>query len=74
MQPQRVLGLMTGRDDKVYAEAAALWRALHDSPPPADADGAMMLDMLLCDLPDTRYERLSTPHLRPSAITFPRRA
>ena len=65
---------MDGRDDKIYEEAAALWRALHGEPPPVEADGAMILDLLLCDLPETPYDRLISPHLRPAAITFPRRA
>ncbi|HEX7946671.1 MAG TPA: hypothetical protein VF495_18525 [Phenylobacterium sp.] len=66
---------MDGRDDKIYEEAAALWRALHGEPPPPEADGAMVLDLLLADLPETSpYERLANPHLRPAAITFPKRA
>jgi hypothetical protein len=65
---------MDGREDKIYEEAAALWRALHAEPPPTEADGAMMLDLLLGGLAEAPYERLATPHLRPSEITFPRRA
>lgn len=65
---------MDGRDDKIYEEAAALWRALHGGPPPADTDGAMMLDLLLGGLPEAAYERLANPHLRPAAVTFPKRA
>jgi hypothetical protein len=65
---------MDGREDKIYEEAAALWQALHDEPPPAGADGAMVLDLLLGSLVETRYERLANPYLRPTAITFPRRA
>jgi hypothetical protein len=66
--------MMGRRDDKIYEEAAALWRALHGEQPPPEADGAMVLDLLLADLPETSYERLATPHLRPSAIVFPKRA
>ncbi len=66
--------MMDGRDDKIYEEAAALWRALHGEPPPPGADGAMVLDLLLAELPDAGYERLANPHLRPADIVFPKRA
>ncbi|WP_293901780.1 hypothetical protein [Phenylobacterium sp.] len=62
---------MTGRNDKIYQEAAALWRQLHSEPPPDGADGAMVLDLILGRLPPTGYDRLTTPHLRPSNIAFP---
>jgi hypothetical protein len=65
---------MDGRDHKIYQEAAALWRALYGEPPPADADGGMVLDLLLGGLPETRYERLANPFLRPTNIAFPKRA
>ena len=63
---------MPGRDEKIYQEAAALWRQLYGEPPPAVADGKVMLDLILGELPDAEYERLSTPHLRRSNITFPK--
>jgi hypothetical protein len=63
---------MPGRDKKIYEEAAALWRQLYGEPPPAVADGKVILDLILDDLPATEYERLSTPHLRRSNIVFPR--
>jgi len=63
---------MPGRDDKIYEEAAALWRQLYGEPPPAAADGAVILDLILHDQPATGYERLATPHLRRSNITFPK--
>lgn len=65
---------MNGRDDKIYQEAAALWQELHGEPPPADVDAARVLDLLLGAMPESGYERLASPHLRPSNITFPRRA
>lgn len=63
---------MPGRDDKIYEEAAALWRQLYGEPPPATADGATILDFILGDLPATEYDRLATPHLRRTNITFPK--
>jgi hypothetical protein len=63
---------MPGRDAKIYEEAAALWRQLYGEPPPAVADGTVILDLILNEQPATDYDRLSTPHLRRSNITFPR--
>jgi hypothetical protein len=65
---------MSGRDDKVYAEAAALWRQMRGGPPPPGADGRTVLDLLVSSLPDASYERLATVHLRPANIAFPKRA
>jgi hypothetical protein len=59
------------RDQLVYEEAAALWRALFDEPPPPRADGAMILDMITRNVTPARYERLRSPHLRPATITWP---
>jgi hypothetical protein len=61
-----------GRDERIYEEAAALWRQLYGAPPPP-GDGAAILGWIVGHLPDPSYERLTTPHLRPSNITFPRR-
>ena len=63
---------MPGREDRIYEEAAALWRRLYGEPPPP-MDGPHILDVILGDLPASEYERLSTPHLRASNITFPKR-
>ena len=60
-----------GRDERIYEEAAALWRQLYGEPPPA-GDGAAILDGLLSDLPRKTYNRLATQHLRPSNIAFPK--
>lgn len=62
---------MTRRDEKIYEEAAALWTRLYSESPP-QADGRIVLDMILRGLPDTSYGRLNTPHLRPAAIVFPK--
>lgn len=65
---------MTGREQKIQAEATALWRQLYAEQPPCDADGSIILDMIMRDLPDATYARLASPHLRPAAIVFPKPA
>ncbi|MBL8554423.1 MAG: hypothetical protein JNL41_09110 [Phenylobacterium sp.] len=60
-----------GRDERIYEEAAALWRQLYGEPPPA-GDAAAILDGILGDLPREAYSRLATDHLRPSNIAFPK--
>jgi hypothetical protein len=62
---------MDGRDHRIYEEAAALWRELYGEPPPAQADGSKMLDMITRSLGDTPYDRLRSPFLRPSTIAGP---
>ena len=64
---------MNGRDTKIYEEAAALWRQLSGEPPPPGADASAVLDLILSGLPESRYERLANPHLRPFNIAFPKR-
>jgi hypothetical protein len=64
---------MTGREDRVYDEAAALWRELFGEPPPIRADGGTILDVIMKSLPERPYERLSSPHLRPSQVKGPAR-
>ncbi len=64
-----------GREDKIYQEAAALWRELFREPPPAKADGRALLDLIMRRMPGSDYERLKTPHLRPGGnVTMPRQA
>lgn len=60
-----------GRDDRIYEEAVALWRQLYRDPPP-EADGAQILGMIVGGLADADYNRIQTPHLRPTNITFPK--
>lgn len=64
---------MSGRDEKIYEEAAALWRELFGEPPPVRADSATLLDRITKGLPERPYERLASPFLRPSQIKGPRR-
>lgn len=64
-----------GREDRIYQEAAALWRELYGEPPPMKADGATMLALITRSLPEKAYDRLRSPHLRPSTdVVMPKRA
>jgi len=63
---------MTGRDDRIYEEAAALWREVFGEPPPIRTDGETMLDVILKNLPDRGYDRMASPFLRPSQIARPK--
>lgn len=61
------------REEHIYQEAAALWQALFDSPPPP-LDGPALLGLIVSRSPDTTaYQRLHSPYLRPSTISGPRR-
>ena len=62
---------METRDDHIYEEAAALWQALFQDPPPAGVNGTTLLDIISRKAPVATYERLNSPHLRPSTITGP---
>jgi hypothetical protein len=65
---------MSSRKQRVEAEASALWRELYDEPAPASVGGADMLDMMLKRLPAASYERLNSPYLRRSAVSWPKRS
>jgi hypothetical protein len=60
------------RRQKVYDEAVALWRELYGEPPPVRAPASALLDMIMRGLPETGYDRLRSPYLRPANITGPR--
>lgn len=62
---------MPTRDSRIRAEAAALWQALFSEPPPPEAEGADLLDLVTHRLPEERYVRLRSPFLRPSTIVGP---
>lgn len=62
---------MDGREQRIAEEASALWRELYGEPPPIQADGAMMLDAIMKSLPEKSYDRLRSPHLRPTTIAGP---
>jgi hypothetical protein len=61
-----------GRDERIYEEAVALWRQLYGEPPPHVAGGAELLGLIVGGLADADYNRIQTPHLRPTNITFPK--
>ncbi len=61
-----------GREDRIYEEAVALWRQLYGAPPPPEAGGTELLGLIVGGLADADYNRLQTPHLRPSNIAFPK--
>jgi hypothetical protein len=63
---------MTGREQRIYEETAALWRELFGEPPPIKTDSGVMLDVLLRALPEQAYDRIASPHLRPSQISRPK--
>lgn len=52
------------REQRLYQEAAELWRALHNQPPPQGCDAAALLAMALQAQPPETYSRLQSPHLR----------
>jgi hypothetical protein len=62
---------MDSRQKQVYDEAAALWREVYGDRPPPRADGATLLEMITRGCPDIPYDRLRSPHLRPSTIAGP---
>lgn len=63
---------MPERDQKIYEEAAALWRQLHGDVPPPETDGRDILNLIVGGLPDAEYDRIATPHLRRAQIVFPK--
>jgi len=64
---------MDGREERIYEEAAELWRTLHGGAEPTSADSAEILANITRTLPDIGYVRICSPHLRPWTITEPKR-
>lgn len=62
---------MASREQRIYEEAAALWREVFNEPPPARTNGSAMLEIITRRLGDVTYDRLRSPHLRPSTIAGP---
>jgi hypothetical protein len=62
---------MEDRDQRIYDEAAALWREIHGKAPPVRVGGPRLLDILMRDLGEVPYDRLRSPHLRPATIAGP---
>lgn len=57
---------------RLDAEAEGLWRAVSDAPPPPGLSGASLLDEAMKLAVPPNYDRIYSPHLRPSQITRPR--
>jgi hypothetical protein len=62
------------REQRINDEIAALWQEVFGGPPPPKANGAAMLQIITGALPEVGYERMLSPHLRPSVITEPKTA
>jgi hypothetical protein len=62
---------MASREQRIYQEAAALWREIFDEPPPQRVGGVAMLEIITRSLGDISYNRMRSPHLRPSTIAGP---
>lgn len=62
---------MEPREQRIYDEAAALWREVFNELPPALTDGPTMLKIIMRCAGPPPYERLHSPHLRPSTIAGP---
>jgi hypothetical protein len=62
---------MASREQRIYEEAAALWREIFDEPPPRRVGGAAMLEIITRSLGDISDHRMRSPHLRPSTIVGP---
>jgi len=62
---------MEDRDQRIYNEAAALWREVYGKAPPVRVGGPRLLEILMGDLGEVTYDRLRSPHLRPSTIVGP---
>ena len=61
---------MKRRDQRIYEEAADLWRELFHEPPPR-ADGPLLLSLIVRRLGVDGYKRMRSPFLRPSTIVGP---
>jgi hypothetical protein len=62
---------MEPREQRIYEEAAALWREVFGESPPLLTDGPTMLKIIMRCAGPPPYERLHSPHLRPSTIAGP---
>jgi hypothetical protein len=52
------------RDQRLYDEAADLWRAVSQSPPPHGCDAYELIEMAMRAAGVPAYDRLHSPHLR----------
>jgi hypothetical protein len=65
---------MSARTARIEAEAAALWRELYGEPPPAEAEAGDMLDLMLQRMPAISYDRLNSPFMHRSGVSWPKRS
>lgn len=65
------MAAMDPREQRIYEEAVALWLEVFGEPPPGTADGTALLEIIAHAGGPPSYERLHSPHLRPSTITGP---
>lgn len=63
---------MESRDQRIYDEAAALWREVFGRPPPVRVGGPQLIAIITKNLGEASYDRLRSPHLRPSTIAGPK--
>lgn len=61
------------REQRIDEEAAALWRALHDAPPPADCHGSELLDLAVRSAGKAEYQRLNLSRLGDRNLVWPKR-
>lgn len=60
------------RRSRVEAEAESLWRSVSNAPPPPGISGSRLLDEAMKLATPPGYDRIHSPHLRPTQITRPR--
>jgi hypothetical protein len=58
-------------EQKIDAEASALWEQIHHCPAPRGFHGADLLGVIVDALPDCQYICFCSPYLRPSQIVMP---
>ena len=62
---------MNGRDNRIYEEAAALWRSVSDGAPPAGLSGPELLMHVLQLMEPGPYEHLVGARRHGRQITWP---
>lgn len=62
---------MMDREQRIYEEAAALWREVFGEAPPLKTDGATLIEIITRCAGDADYQRLHSPFLRASTIVGP---
>lgn len=60
------------RMSRLDREAESLWRAMSTEPPPKGLRGADLLAAAMSLKPPSQYDRIHSPHLRPTQIVRPR--